>query len=76
MKKLLVAGIALVAIVAGIGIFAAPVLAGGLFRNGAARVNEVSPCCNTSGPIVASCCPGGETTQPAVALIAGSCCDK
>ncbi len=76
MKKLLVGGIALVAIVAGIGIFAAPVLAGGLFRTGTDRVDGTSACCKTSTTIAASCCPGGENTQPTVAPIAESCCNK
>ena len=73
MKKILVAGIVVVAIAAGIGLFAAPVLAGGLFRSGNTQVNATSPCCTTTAP-TAGCCPGGIIPAPAVNSNSASCC--
>ncbi|RJO62692.1 MAG: hypothetical protein C4542_02360 [Dehalococcoidia bacterium] len=76
MKKILVAVIVAVAIVAGIGLFAAPVLAGGLFRSGTTQLDATPPCCTTTAPVAAGCCSGGAAAQTTATPVSEDCCNK
>jgi hypothetical protein len=73
MKKILVAGI--VAVAAGIGLFAVPALAAGILRSGNTQVDATLPCCTTTAPVAAGCCSGGASAQTTVTPISEDCCN-
>lgn len=64
MKKILVAGIVVVAIAAGIGLFAVPALAGGICRSGNTRVDAIPPCCTTTAPVATVNASSGSCCNP------------